>query len=295
MKKYEKWRELLTDPYYISFKNLKLKEIINYLPAGNDVLECLFEFQNRKQKLFLKIERSKVVDFETEVKNLNILHNEYHYNNISRVIEDGYTNDKKYIVLEKMNGERLSEIISKGISDETKKEYLIKYGKELAKIHKLSPDLFTKSKQRIINSIPMLNTYNEFDPVIQKYINYLNDNSFDIKLETFIHGDFHYANILWDNEEISAILDWEYSGLGLKEQDIAWACVLRPTQKFLTTTTEIKELIEGYKSETEFDFNKFKWCLINAYCHFYLMNQENNEYTSVLINNLKEIILWEEI
>lgn len=51
----------------------------------------------------------------------------------------------------------------------------------------------------------------------------------------FCHGDFHYANILWQDKHISAILDFELSGLENKEFDVAWALILRPGQKFLRT------------------------------------------------------------
>ena len=67
-----------------------------------------------------------------------------------------------------------------------------------------------------------------------------------LEFNSFIHGDFHYANILWRKEQISGILDYEYSGYGLKEQDIAWTLVLRPSQKFMDNIEDIKSFLAGY-------------------------------------------------
>ena len=289
IKRYEKWRELSIEPSIIPFKFGKLNEILSYLPAGNDVLECKFEVNNKIIELFLKIERSKVVDFETEVKHLNILKDKKNYKKIPIVIEDGYIENKKYIVLEKKDGNRLSEILETKITEEEKSEYLIKYGKELATIHKINQNDFSDAKIRVINEIPTNEIY-KIPEALLPYIKYLKENNFEKKPNSFIHGDFHYANILWKNKNIEAVLDFEYSGKGLKEQDIAWACILRPTQKFMNKLDDIQNFIKGYHSVNDFDFLKFKWCLINGYCHFYLMNQENEDYKTKLISLLKEII-----
>lgn len=50
--KYKKWRELIVDPFAIPFKSFKLIKIVNYLPAGNDVLECLVDFNENAKKSF---------------------------------------------------------------------------------------------------------------------------------------------------------------------------------------------------------------------------------------------------
>ena len=37
-------------------------------------------------------------------------------------------------------------------------------------------------------------------------------------------------------------------------------------------------------SEKEkFDIEKLRWCLINSYCHFYLMNENNEDYKNKLL------------
>ena len=78
-----------------------------------------------------------------------------------------------------------------------------------------------------------------------------------------------------EKRPISGIIDFEYSGKGFKEQDIAWALILRPSQKFMNNYKDIKYFLEGYKKIGNYDEKSLQWCLINGYCHFYLMNIQN--------------------
>ena len=52
--------------FFISIK-IKLIKVLKYLPAGNDVFECLCFYKKRYCKLIIKIERSKMADFESEI------------------------------------------------------------------------------------------------------------------------------------------------------------------------------------------------------------------------------------
>lgn len=283
--KYKKFRELVFDPYCIKFKKIKIKKILNYMPAGNDVIECTCNIDGLNKIVFVKIERSRMADFASEVFNLKKLQKYDLYTKIPKLLEYGFINEKRYIVLSKINGKRLSEILISNDKDKRKK-YLMRYGSELAKIHNIDSSYFLPAKQRIINDAPNGKDYNNIDNYISKLLKFLNAKKPNFNKKTFIHGDFHYANILWKSGKISGVLDYEYSGKGFKEQDIAWSLVLRPGQRFLDCYEDIKFFLDGYKKYNNYDSCKLKWCLINAYCHFYLMNIDNLEY----INKIKKLI-----
>lgn len=278
--KYEKWRDLSINPFDIKFKNIRVLELVSYPPAQNDVVECISLVDNKKKNVFIKIERSRVADFKTEYNTLNILLEKSYYKKVPKVIETGTVLDKDYIVLEKVEGERLSDIFKDKNID--KNPFLIKYGSELSKIHQVPIDSFNIAKQRKINDIPSSEDYKSIPDNLNIYLEYLENNKPEIKFDTFIHGDFHYANVLWDNKEVSGVLDWEYSGIGLREQDIAWACALRPTGCFMDTLEDINLFLKGYSQFEKYDKKIFKWCLINAYLHFYLMNSNNEKYKNKL-------------
>ena len=277
---YKKYRELSINFFDIDFKNIKLEKIISYPPAGNDVVEAIVLYKGTKKNVIIKYERSKMAFFDTENYHLNILKD--FLVEVPKVIEFGKYNDKNYIVLEKKCGSRLSEIFSNSIEN---KEILLKeYGRSLSKIHSIKNSRFLKALQRPINDYPK--DYKNYDDYSKKIIKWLIEHNIENDFNTFIQGDFHYANVLFADNKVSGIIDLEYSGMGFKEQDIAWACVLRPGQKFMDNFTDIKNFIEGYKFVNTFNFNKFKWCYINSSIHFYLMNIENEEYK----NNLRILL-----
>lgn len=278
---YEKFRDLEVDIYDIKFDTFKIKDVLNYMPAGNDVLEVL-TIDNKNY--FIKIERSKVTDFDSEVKHLSILKNK-NINFIPNVIEYKKYKNHKIIVLDKIVGERLN----KTINNDNKEQYIKELAKELSYIHRIEDKGFGKAKLRVINSVPTNNLYNSSYYGIEKYIEYLKENDYEKTMDTFIHGDYHYGNILWKDNKIVGVLDWEYSGLGHKEQDIAWALIVRPSQMLFKRVEEIELFLDEYNKDGNCDKNKVKWCLINGYSHFYMMNSDN-EYKEFIKKILEEII-----
>lgn len=280
---YKKYRELTIDLFSIQYKNIKLKKIISYPPAGNDVVEAIADIKNKEENVYIKFERSKMANFETEYKHLKLLND---INFFPKVIEFGTVNGKNYIILEKIEGDRLSDIFKRDKKD--KNIYLKEYGKTLSQIHNIQNKKFDKAFQRPINETPK--NYKNSDEFSEKIIKYLEENKVEKDNKTFIHGDFHYANVLFKNKKVNGIIDLEYSGLGFKEQDIAWALILRPGQKFMDNIDDINLFLEGYRSKSDFEYDKFKWCYINGSIHFYLMNYENEEYKQKIRNLIEKII-----
>lgn len=280
---YKKYRELTIDLFSIQYRNIKLKKIISYPPAGNDVVEAIVDIKNKEENVYIKFERSKMANFETEYKHLKLLSD---INIFPKVIEFGSVNDKKYIILEKIEGNRLSDIFKQDKKD--KEAYLKEYGKTLSQIHNIKNRGFDKAFQRPINEVPK--NYKNSDEFSEKIIKYLEENKIEKDNKTFIHGDFHYANVLFKNKKVNGIIDLEYSGLGFKEQDIAWALILRPGQKFMDNIDDINLFLDGYRSKNNFEYDKFKWCYINGSIHFYLMNYENEEYKQKIRNLIEKIV-----
>ena len=111
-----------------------------------------------------------------------------------------------------------------------------------------------------------------------KLLDYLKQNKPQVVNECFCHGDFHYANILWKDRKIAAVLDWELAGIGNKEFDIAWAIINRPGQKFLKTDKEVKEFIRGYNSLGKCDIGAVQYYMTLVYCHFISVDKNNLKY-----------------
>lgn len=279
----KKWRESLINPNEIKFNtDLKISSIVSYPPAGNDVFECIGNFNSKNIHFFLKVSRGT---FSNILNEADILIKLKHNNiKVPEVLDYGNYKGYDYIVTKKKYGSKLSNLIKRGHNSI---EYMYNYGFLLAKIHSLSIET-QKAKQRKINDIVEIdiNKYKE----LEKFYNYLIKNKIERDYDTFIHGDFHYGKLLFKNNNISCILDFEYSGFGFKEQDIAWAIALRPTGNFLKTKKEINEFLKGYKSIGNFDYNKFLWCYVNASLHFYKMNSNNAQYKKRLLKLLESIM-----
>ncbi|MBQ8772498.1 MAG: phosphotransferase, partial [Clostridia bacterium] len=104
----------------------------------------------------------------------------------------------------------------------------------------------------------------------------------------FCHGDFHYANILWQDKQISGILDFELSGIGTKEFDIAWAIILRPGQRFLREPQELDEFLRGYSQHGTYNRQYVNYYMVQIYCWFFAIG--NDEYKQLVTQKINQII-----
>jgi len=272
-----KWRETI-DPFTLNFKNFILKEILGYPHAGNDVFYTKGIYNNKEIYAFIKVNRQKGADVKNEIEVLNKLHIE----NIPQIID--YDQKMTYRVSIALKGERLSTILGDNSNLESL-EYLEKYGRKLGEIHLVVGD-FRSVKDRRFFHIPSM-TYFEENNLDIKIYKYLNNNKPELINYCFCHGDFHYANILWENKNISGILDFELSGIGNKEFDIAWAIILRQGQKFLKTDVEIEKFLNGYNSVNHCNFNYVKYYMILIYVWFYEFSDV--EHKKVILSEIERL------
>jgi len=68
---------------------------------------------------------------------------------------------------------------------------------------------------------------------------------------------------------MSAILDFELSGTGNREFDVAWAIIARPGQRFLLTKQEIDLFMEGYLSTGSLNRKYVEYYMVQIYLYFY--------------------------
>ena len=62
--------------------------------------------------------------------------------------------------------------------------------------------------------------------------------------------------------------------------------------EFMDKKVDIQKFLSGYSCEGKYDKKKLKWCLINGYCHFYLMNKNNSEYRDKVLELLSNVFEW---
>lgn len=284
MKQPDKWRETM-DPFTLRFNNFQLKEVLGYPHAGNDVFYVRGIGQEGKEvTAFLKVERQKTADIEREVSIIKKLDFPF-----LPIIIDYSFDTPKYVLTKEAEGERLSYILGNNESMESLK-YMEAYGELLAKIHDVN-----------IQSIPAkprdFTLPHEF--FVDNELKYIEQYLLETKIEDtkcFIHGDCHYANILWKNYKVSCLLDYELSGYGSREYDLAWALVLRPGQKFLKTYKERKIFLKSYSRYHNFSKEAFDYYMVLFGIFFYKISPEkqNKDYRNTLIHMIQSIIFKDE-
>lgn len=267
MKHPEKWRET-ENPYELPYRNFILKEILGYPHAGNDVFQVKGIWKDEEVEAFIKVARQTGADIENEINTIAMLNHP-----LAPQIIDYDEGKKHFVVTLAKSGERLSTILGDN-SSHASLTYMYEYGQTLAALHSIKGD-FADVKDRKFFHIPDKSEFEE--PLLFVY-DYLTANQPKEINRCFCHGDFHYANILWENKHISAILDFELSGMGNREFDIAWALILRPRQKFLNTKEEIDLFMEGYFSVGKCNRESVKYYMALIYVYFYKFSSDEPEY-----------------
>lgn len=261
-------------PFSLPFKRFSLLEVIGYPHAGNDVFQVEGIYKNEKIEAYIKVARQLGADIENEINTINAINCD-----LAPSIIDYDEGKKQFCVSIAKQGERLSTIVGDN-ANQASLDYLYEYGRTLALLHAQN-GTFPAVKDRKFFHIPEKHYFSEFN--IEFVYDYLVSNQPQTINKCFCHGDFHYANILWQDKHISAILDFELSGWGNKEFDIAWALILRPGQRFMNTDREISLFINGYLSFGSCNWDYVKYYMILIYSYFYKIGMEDSAYQSYIM------------
>lgn len=268
MKQPGKWRETI-DPFSLKFNRFTLSRVLGYPHAGNDVFYVEGVVDGSPAKAFLKVERYAGSDVENEIRVIRQLHFPF----VPEIL-DYSLGEPRYLITRELPGERLSVIVGDNSNKESQ-AYLWDYGKALADFHRLNLDCDPVKDRRFFHL--KAQTYFEENNLLDVY-EFLAGSRPKRTQPCFVHGDFHYANLLWEDGRLSAVLDYELSGMGNKEFDIAWACFLRPGQKFLDTWAEVELFLEGYASGNDFDKTAFIYYYVLVASWFYSVGGDEAGY-----------------
>ena len=273
----KKWKDTI-DPFKIEFKNFKLIKVLGYPHARNDVFYVKGVYKNKNVYAYIKYCTVKDTNL---LKEISFLTNKK-IPNRPKVIE--YDQDGRYIVTLAIRGERLSTILREN-PKLSSLSYLETYGEKLASIHKLDIDCDLVD-DRVFFNLPSKEYCIEYN--LKEFRDYLEKNKPSIINKCFVNGDMHYANILWRNEEICAILDYELAGISNKEFDIAWCIINRPSQQFMNSKIEMDVFLKGYSKINDFDYDLVIYYMALIYLHFYKIGYKDEGYRGYVYNWLKE-------
>ena len=277
MKQPDKWRETI-DPFSLPYSNFILSEVLGYSHAGNDVFYAKGIYEKKVVFFFIKVERQDNANIRNVIETLHQLN----HLNIPKVID--YDEHKTFMVSIAIDGERLSTIVGENLKSESL-EFMEEYGELLARFHSVKGDFKPVVDRKFFHIQPK----EYFEKLNISFLwDYLTNNSPGKVNTCFCHGDFHYANILWKNHHISGILDFELSGIGNKEFDIAWAIIRRPGQKFLNTKEEVRLFLKGYSKMGTYVSHNVIYYMALIYQYFYQIGNDDQEYQTYVFSWLEE-------
>lgn len=222
----------------INFKNIELLKVNKYYFSKSETIEASSIYENKKIPVIIKVQRFNKNDITKEIEILTKLNELDLPFKVPKIYEVGKINNKNYYVTEKIKGDNLNFIIRKNFY--YRYNYLFEYGKNLALIHNIPYENMPEAKERNTNIIN--------DSKINNF------KKTEVKGTTsFVHGDYHFGNVLWQGKKVSGIIDFEYSGIGIKEKDIAFALALKPKMIFMDNLLDIEAFLNGYKSVSNFN------------------------------------------
>ena len=136
----------------------------------------------------------------------------------------------------------------------------------IANIHELDSDdvpcLESRSPDEVIaaNLEQQEFNYEELklvdEPAVNEILNWLHENKPHVPETTLVHGDFRVGNMLFHDDSISAVLDWELSQIGDPMFDLAYSSLQYFAGK-LVEPTERPELA-GSLLEREWYYDEYE-------------------------------------
>lgn len=262
-----KWRETC-DPFALDYSNFKPIEILGYPHAGNDVFYVRGSANNSETTAYIKVARQKGAAVDNEVNILAQLE--------APIFPKVLDYDRKhglFSVTSDMPGLRLSTIAGEN-RDLVSFSYMEEYGEALGRLHKLKISAKPQADRKFYHP--------PTEEILEKLnLLYLEDFFHHKQTDSktvFCHGDFHYANVLWRNHHISAILDFELAGYGNRDFDIAWALFLRPGQKFLKSDQEQELFLKGYQKYGTCNVDAIKYYMAQCYVYFLCFSTNEDGY-----------------
>lgn len=267
----QKWRETC-DPFALAYQSFQPTEIIGYPHARNDVFHARGIYEDEETTAYIKVARHKDSAIGNEISILSQLDDSI----FPKVLDADFA-DGIFSVTTDLPGLRLSNIVGTN-EDMVSLSYMEAYGEALGKLHGLRT---TASQQadRKFHHRPSEDMLKKLDLSYLK--NYFSRAPLSVET-VFCHGDLHYANVLWEGQHISAILDFELAGYGNRDMDIAWAMFLRPGQRFLKTEAEREKFLSGYRKFGTYDKAAVQYYTAQFYVWFLSFCSDDVEYSDYI-------------
>ena len=246
----------------------------------NNVFFCQGEFDGRSISAYIKVNKDPHLSLSNEYEVLRALAG----TGLSVPVALWYGGKhNEVLVIEAMAGRMIWDYIDprRAPYDANRAlAYLCAYGQCLARIHCLPLTWPPQIRSRMHG---LIGEENLEDQRFKRLVSWVKSNAVVSPERVFVHGDFNTASVLFDQDSISGILDWEFAGIGWREYDLAWA--LRARKAFLNTEAEREAILNGYRAIASYDETALQFCEVLNYLHFaYWSKDRESADTSFIID-----------
>lgn len=141
--------------------------------------------------------------------------------------------DSDFFIMKKVYGVTEGHKLVKLNNPNQQANVLQGIGTQIAKIHQIKND--SALEQLLDKPAPheylsnLLNDYlkqidalNRKQPVLEYALKWMSLNLPEVKELVLVHGDFRTGNIMVDGDQVTGILDWEFTHWGDAREDIGW-------------------------------------------------------------------------
>jgi len=257
----------------------------NLIGETNDVFFCKGEFDGRPVSAYIKVNKHPQLSLSNEREALSALA-DAGLPVPSVLWYGGKQND--VLIVEAMAGRMIWDYVDprRGSYDAGKAlAYLHTYGECLARIHGIAISWAPQRRPRLHG---LIGEENLADERFKSLASWIMANDTVCPGPAFVHGDFNVASVLFENDSISGIIDWEFAGTGWREYDLAWA--LRARSAFLNTEPERNAILNGYGAHSAYNETALRFCEVLNYLHFAFWSKDAAPaYTSFALDRAMDM------
>jgi aminoglycoside phosphotransferase (APT) family kinase protein len=177
-----------------------------------------------------------------------------------------------FLICEEVNGETIVRRIQRQLDDTGRSRLLSQCAEALAAIHRADPcDPELAAQDQLAEWRARLDAMGDTTATFEWAFRWLAAHRPASSPPHLVHGDFRMGNLIVDESELAAVLDWELVHIGEVYEDLAWFCIRAwrfgaPAARGAGGLGSVEEFLCGYEqaSGTTVDRVAFHWWLVLA-------------------------------
>jgi aminoglycoside phosphotransferase (APT) family kinase protein len=177
-----------------------------------------------------------------------------------------------FLICDAIDGETIVRRIQRQLDDAGRKRLLGQCAEALAAIHRADPDLPGVSHEdQLAEWREQLDVMGDTTATFEWAFRWLTDNRPAPSPPCLVHGDFRMGNLIIDESDLAAVLDWELVHVGEVYEDLAWFCIRAwrfgaPADLGAGGLGSTEDFLQGYEKAggATVDRAAFHWWLVQA-------------------------------